>query len=68
MMERSRIKVMWESMALALNERQRRAHRMKTESGQKEWTLMYTGYNLKRIYSLFRMKNGVMPPVFKITY
>jgi hypothetical protein len=38
------------------------------ENAQKEWTLVCTGHNLKRLHSLFNMKKGVMCPVFKIIY
>jgi transposase len=34
---------------------------------QKEWTLVCIGYNLKRLFTLFSLKKGVMSPQFKIT-
>jgi transposase len=33
---------------------------------QKEWTLICIGYNLKRLFSLFSLKKGVMSPKFEI--
>jgi transposase len=33
---------------------------------QKEWTLVCIGYNLKRLFTLFSLKKGVMSPKFKI--
>jgi len=33
---------------------------------QKEWTLICTGYNLKRLFTLFNTNKGVLSPVFEI--
>jgi transposase len=33
---------------------------------QKEWTLICMGYNLKRLFTLFSLKKGVMSPKFEI--
>ena len=33
---------------------------------KKEWKLICTGYNLKRLFALFNMAKGVLSPVFKI--
>jgi transposase len=33
---------------------------------QKEWTLVCIGYNLKRLFTLFSLKKGVMSPKFEI--
>jgi len=36
------------------------------ENVQKEWTLICTVYNLKRLFTLFNVSKGVLSPVFKI--